>query len=885
VVRFAETNGFETNTPRPNAWPYRDYVIESFNQDKPYNRFILEQLAGDQVGEIRGTGFLVGGPYDTVKSPDLGLTLAQRMNELDDMLGTTSTAFLGLTVACARCHDHKFDPISQTDYYRFQAVFAGVQHGEAPYPPPDQEEKKARAEDLKKDLSPLLAELARYEPLADRSLILIDDEARLTSSSRQSSLFAPLIEPNPDIKAYSEGEARGQLSDPGTGDRVQNLGRRYTHWSQGKLAGKDLAAWSPGVTGSHQVWVSWGAGWPTRATDASFHLDRDGDLETVEDRDCLTQVDQRHFAEGEEAPFGAPLWSGLHSLGVLDLTPSSRILFRAGSTDASVSADLMVLKRIGEEDEREAIPAQWEIRPRPMVVPEWNTDRFDPIPANALRFEILGTNQAEPCIDELEVFTPGEQPINVAAASRGAQASSSGDYPGGEIHRLPNIHDGKYGNSHSWISNQVGGGWVRIDFSQVETIDRVTWARDREGKYRDRLATDYRIQVRTVEGEWVTVSTSLDRLPFQENPVDLESLSTAGLAQEEKARLEEILGKAEEIESRIADLESVPRIYAGQFVAPGTTARLHRGDALQPREVVTPGAISGIGPELNLKADTPEAERRLALARWIASPENPLTARVMVNRVWHYHFGQGLVSTPSEFGNLGVEPTHPDLLDWLALQFIESGWSLKAIHRLILTSETFKQSSVPTQEGMAKDAGTRLLWRFPPRRLEAEPIRDTLLQVSGNLDARMGGPGYEVFEPNDNYVRVYKPKTSFGPEEWRRMVYQFKPRMEQDATFGVFDCPDAALPAARRTDSTTPLQALNLLNSPFILQQSNLFAERLMKEVGPNFRKQIGRAFQLAYSRDPDREELTASAEVIRQHGLPTFCRALFNTNEFLYLN
>jgi hypothetical protein len=182
------------------------------------------------------------------------------------------------------------------------------------------------------------------------------------------------------------------------------------------------------------------------------------------------------------------------------------------------------------------------------------------------------------------------------------------------------------------------------------------------------------------------------------------------------------------------------------------------------------------------------------------------------------------------------------------------------------------------------DAGTRLLWRFPPRRLEAEPIRDMILSVSGKLDLKMGGVGFSFFEPNDNYVRVYTPKKEFGPETYRRMVYGTVVRQRPDGVFGVFDCPDAGQIAPKRTRSTTPLQALNLLNSGFMIQQANFFAQRLEEESGGEVEPQVRRAFALAFQRKPERAELDASAKLIREQGLRVFCRALLNANEFVYV-
>ena len=324
--------------------------------------------------------------------------------------------------------------------------------------------------------------------------------------------------------------------------------------------------------------------------------------------------------------------------------------------------------------------------------------------------------------------------------------------------------------------------------------------------------------------------------------------------------------------------------YAGIFSEPDETFRLHRGDPMQRREPVAPGALARLTPKLDLPAGATEQARRLALARCIADPENPLTARVLVNRLWHHHFGEGLVNTPSDLGHNGARPVNQELLDWLASEFVDRGWSIKAMQRLIVTSATFRQSSRPIAAATAIDSGTRLLWRFPPRRLEAEAIRDSMLAVAGTLDLRMGGPGFNAFAPNDNYVRVYNPKADYGPADWRRMIYQTKVRMAQDSTFGAFDCPDAGQNQPSRPRSTTPLQALNLFNSRFVEQQAALFADRLRREAGDDASAQVRRGYRLALGREPDDEETRLCADLIRAHDLPTFCRVLFNTNEFLFL-
>jgi hypothetical protein len=742
AVRYAETHGFEMNNPRPNAWPYRDYVIRAFNEDKPYDQFVREQIAGDVLGADEATGFLVAGAWDQVKSPDEVLTKNQRADELHDIVSVTGSAFLGLTVGCARCHDHKFDPVPMRDYYALKAVFAGVQHGDRARRAPD--------------------EAAREQELAARR-------------RRLAAIDAALVEFEP-----------------------------------------------------------------------------------------LAQV---------------------------------------GAVDTN--------------------------RLRAPVHPRLNVERFAPVSAKRLRFTINATSGGEPCLDELEVFTAGLTPTNVALAGFGTKATASGTYPNSEIHRLEHVIDGRYGNGRSWISHEAGKGWVELEFPDVVTLQRVVWARDREEKYGDRLATDYRIEVAAADGAWRTVASSADRRPFQSGQRWQPDYSTNRLSASRRAELERQLSARRDREERIRELTQRPMVYAGEFKMPEPTQRLHRGDPMAPREEVMPGTLTKIalrpagvtelpgasdfplrtshfGPGSPTSAPSEEQQRRLTLANWITDPANPLTARVIVNRLWQHHFGEGLVSTPSDFGVNGARPTHPELLDWLAAELMSHGWSLKRIHRLIVTSATYRQASEsgkseaesrkaePTDRPSLRtsdfalpasvDAGNRLLWRYPSRRLEAEAIRDTMLAVAGRLDLRMGGPGWSPFVPNENYVRVYAPKDKFEPGDFRRMIYATVVRQRPDGVFGAFDCPDGGQVAPRRSRSTTPLQALNLLNSGFVMQVAEMFGERLRRESGDDVAAQVERGFQLAFQRAPAREELAAGADFARERGLAAFCRALLNANEFVFV-
>jgi hypothetical protein len=600
------------------------------------------------------------------------------------MVSTAGSAFLGLTVGCARCHDHKFDPIPQVDYFAMKAVFQGVEHGER---------ERSGASGEREAIANRHAEIARI----------------------------------------------------------------------------------------------------------------DAALEELE-------------------PWAQP-----------------------GSTNAA----------------RAAVNARR------------NVERFSGVSAKRVRFTVVKTSDAEPCIDELEVFDPEGK--NVAQASSGTKASASGTYPNSAIHRLEHINDGKYGNARSWISNERGRGWVELEFLESVTISKVVWGRDREEQYKDRLPVEYRIEVAAeVDGDYRVVANSDDRAKGSSSSI-------------ETAAARELQIKRKELLAEISRVEKSLRIYAGKFkAAPEPTHRLHRGDPMLLREVVEPGGLSAVNVAFHKQHGqrelTEDQARRVAFAEWVSDAANPLTARVMVNRIWQYHFGIGLVSTPSDLGRNGARPSHPELLDWLAAEFIESGWSVKHLQRLIVTSATFRQGSAAHAAGLDADAQNRFLWRFPPRRLEAEAIRDAILSVSGQLDRRMGGPGFSFFESNENYVRVYQPRDQWNQTTFRRMIYGTVVRQRPDGVFGVFDCPDAGQIAPKRTSSTTPLQALNLLNSTFVMQQSRFFAERLEREAGRGKEPQVKHAFALAFQRAPTVMELNAASELIEAEGLPVFCRALLNANEFVYL-
>ena len=688
VIRWAETVGFETNAERTQAWPYRDWVISALNHDMPYDRFILEQIAGDTVGIDAALGFLLAGPANLAGQigRDEQAMRSSRQDELDEVIRTVSQSLLGLTVGCARCHNHKFDPIHQNDYYGMQAIFAGLQYG----------------------------------------------HRRL----------------------------RGQQNDAWT--------------AQVKPTAKKLAA-------------------------------------------LRGQLEAQRLKHG--------------------------------------------------------------LRPALETI---HTEHFQPVLAQSVRMKIKATGDGQPAsLYEFEVWSTDQQ--NVALASNRAQPSASSFALANQSRHFENLTDGLTDNRQSdpWVAKAVGPAWIRVDLAQVAIIERIVWHRGPS------MLADYEIEVlppgEPTRVEWQRLAHTEDRLPRLDDirPATDVSLKSLSPAQTENLLL--LIATVRDQTTELARLSAGPQVYAASFGAePPPTWLLRRGNPMQRQEEVAP-AIPALLGEIGLQPGSAEPNRRLELVKHLTHRHHPLTARVLVNRIWQHHFGTGLVSTPSDLGRMGESPSHPRLLDWLALEFIAQGWSLKKLHRLIVNSRTYQQSSRPRSQALQVDAETRLLWRFPPRRLEAEAIRDSILFVNAKLNLKMGGPGFDFFNQRGG-LSDYSDRETFEEDGWRRMIYAHKVRMQAVDIFGAFDCPDAGQMSPRRSRSITPLQALSLMNSPFVNRQAGFLAQRVKAEGGDNSPAQIDYAFRLVYARAPEKSEKKALLHLAGQHGLEQVCRVLFNSSEFVFI-
>lgn len=767
VARYTESQGFEYDRLRPNAWHYRDYVINSFNQDKPYDLFMREQVAGDVMEPatretIVATSLLVCGPWDEAGNAQANATqrAITREDEMEDLLAVVGQSFLGLTLNCARCHDHKSDPIPHEDYYRLKAVFDGVKHGERP-----------------------VAGTAEIQALRDRRTAL--------------------------GKTIAEASARAAS--------IEALGAR-----QAAATGVPTPAPPPGP--SPLLRWDFAAGTGT-APPGDLH----GGAVIADDR--LRLPAEGAFFQSSPLPVAIreKTLEAWVSLDTLDQGGGAAISIQNADGkqfDAIVFAERQPRKWMAGSD--------GFARTTDLDIPEESE------PAGTL-IHLAAVYRGDNSIALYRNGQPLGQPYTPNAP---LQAFAAGDA------RI------LLGQRHT------GGGraWLTGEIKQASLYDRAL--DDTE------IAASFRSG-----GHSLPLETILAHLT-----ADQRAQRDAARAAASGARTElDALGPA----------DRVPVSYAGTRFQPPPTRRLIRGEVTSPGAVVTPGALSALATpasDFGLPADAPESQRRLKFADWLADPRHPLPARVMANRVWHLHFGQGLVATPNDFGVSGARPTHPELLDWLAARFVDSGWSVKSLHRLIVHSAAYRQSSDFHEKAAAVDADNTLLWRYTPRRLEAEAVRDAMLAVSGQLNRTPGGPSFQPFDALPFPANAYAIADKTGPEFNRRTVYRMNVNSGKDPLLESFDCPDPSVKTPRRSVTTTPLQALGLMNGSFVQRQARHLADRATMAAPDDLPGAVRTAWKLALGRPPTPAEETRATTAARDRGLVSVCWALLNATEFVYV-
>jgi len=683
VIRWAETNGSEANLFRKGAWLYRDYVIEAFNQDKPYDQFVTEQIAGDVMGAGAATGFLVAGPHvpaATVGREPSAVRQA-RADRMDEIMQTIGASMLGITMQCARCHTHKFDPITLKDYYAMSAVFEDIEFGSRHLEWPD------------------------HDP-------------------RQQNVV------------------RLQQSLETTRNELRNLGAWEEDWT------------------AYRAW------------------------------------------------------------------------------------------------------------------------HFTPIQTQAIRLRFLKPNVT---VDELEILGPAQPGMNLALKRHGTQVAGFPSQGVDNRNPVEVIQDGMFGTM-AWRTKKQEDleelPWLECHFEESQWVHQINLSANREA-FQD---TDYLEQ----SPHLPTYAFAVDAQ--QPDGAWKEVWNTKTLLSHGTPPTEEVQAKVRDLQTIIQTLkaEGPPMAFVGRLREPSPTRVLYRGSPESPRDVVAPAAPAILNGSLGLTQEASGPDRRLRFARWMTRPDHPLLARVMVNRLWHHLFGAGLVPTTSDFGQAGSLPSHPALLDWLAHHFIHpvdgsDAWSIKALIRLIATSDAFSRSSAPSPEAMEMDADNRWLWRFAPRRLEAEVIRDSILMAADRLDTRLGGPGYRIHNIKKTYAQ-WEVTDNHGTHTWRRMIYQERMRRVDDQLFTAFDFPDCGQIRSKRPISTTPLQALNLMNSPFVVEQAKAIADQALEETGGENQAAVIRCFERLVARMPEAEELRLGMQLASKQSLHLLCRSLINANEFAFL-
>ena len=685
VIRWAETNGSESNLYRKLAWVYRDYVIRSFNKDLPYDEFISQQLAGDGMGVGEALGFLVAGPHvpaATVGQEPSAIRQA-RADRMDEIMQTVGASMLGVTMSCARCHNHKFDPISIQDYYSMTAVFQDIEFG-------------SRFPEFSKD--------------HPRKI---------------------------QAKEFWEGIARNR-----------NHVRKKT------------SAWEEDWGGYKEV----------------------------------------HWEPIEAVALRLNFWSGYVGL------------------------------------------------------------------------------------DEVEIFGLPSENTNLAKASNGTLVRTDLAFAQqGDRFPVSRVIDGKFGTQRwqaSYNKKKKQNPWIEFTFEKPVKVGRLRMSSNREYYFE----TDYLEQKNKFNFDKFLVNVKLADGVWKQ----VASIQEIRDLMEHDKSIGDAIGEINHLAYKLSEKGPRPS-FVGSFIEPKITRVLHRGSPENPRDIVLPAAPKILSGDLGIDNEASGRSRRAKFAEWLVDEKNPLTARVMANRIWQHVFGAGLVVTGGDFGRAGAPPSHPELLDWIASEFSRpsraegTAWSMKELIRLFVTSEAFKRSSSPSDIGLEKDATSSLLWRFPPRRVEAEVIRDGILLASGKLNREMGGRSYRIHNVKKTYAQ-WEVVNNFGPETWRRMIYQERMRRVDDQIFTAFDFPDCGQVRAKRPVSTTPLQALNLMNSAFVVDQARHLAKRANEESKENLKASIIRVFELIFSREPKKQELNASLKIAKDHGLEIVCRALINSNEFAFL-
>lgn len=743
AARYADSNGYEKDKPR-DVWFYRDWVINSLNRDLPYNQFIIEQLAGDLLpnptqDQIVATGFL----RNSMVNEEGGVDPEQfRMEAMFDRMDAVGKAMLGVTIQCAQCHNHKFDPLTQEEYYRMFAFLNNTSDGSVSVYTPDEQRKRAAIFARMREVE---TDLQRQQP---------DWSARMAKWEDIVKLGRPdWIVVRPEVDSNS------------------TMGGKFLPKPDGALLALGSAA-------NHSVKM-------TVKTDVqnitAFRLE------------LMTDADLPHGGPGRSS-IGACALTEFSVEAAPAASPKNSAKIKLVKATADISLPVTPLVEEAESKKKRILgPIEFAIDGKDETA--WGIDAGPGLrnqPRNAV------FNAAQP------ISNPGGTLLTFHLSQKHGGSSDKSD----------NLNLGRFRLSITTTPDAAA------DPLPQAVREILSIPRERRSVAQIHAVFGY---WRTTVPEWKDANRQIAQL-WREYPEGSSQLVLA--ARGDDAR---------------------------------KTSILARGDFLKPGKPVEPGVPSFLNP-LPSTVSNNAPPTRLTFARWIVDRRAPTTARAMVNRLWQSYFGTGLVSTAENLGTQCEPPSHPELLDWLAVEFMDSGWSLKKMHRLIVTSATYRQSSHVTKELLERDPYNRLLARGPRFRVSAEIVRDIALEASGLLNPKVGGPS--VFPPAPAFLFVppasYSPKVwkeSEGADRYRRALYTFRYRSVPYPMLQTFDAPNGDSACVRRSQSNTPLQALTTLNEPLFVESARALAMRTLREGGPTDEQRITYAARLCLSRKPTPHE------------------------------
>lgn len=782
LARYADTHGYHIDSHR-DMWHWRDWVIGTFNRNMPYNEFIIQQLAGDllpnaTLNQKIATGF----NRNHMINFEGGAIPEEYQNEyLVDRVETTSVAFLGMTMGCARCHDHKYDPILQRDFYRFAAFFNAI-------PEKGLDGRRGNAEPVVQIPSPEQAsQLESLKlKLADAENAWPSKEVETLQAEWEKTRLPSLPEPPRDgLVAHYEFDG--------------NLADSSGHYHRGRIVKGD---------------VTFGAGAVDKAADF----------------DGQTSADLGHVADLENnRPFAISTWvrpSGILPVNVFDKIADieTRRGFELFLEEAIPIGDLRRGARLG-------------IR----LTHNWPDDAME-----------VRTVEHLPLNSKSSEAADASRPWYHVVANYDGSGSAAGlkiwinDAPA-PLTVLKDHLTGSIRNSNSLeIGRESVGRRYKGQIDDLRIYDR-------------QLAKDDIHQLAIHQPTRATLLILREKRSKDQQSRLRDYFLTYDAPQNDRVVYGEMNRMKAEL--RLLDEEIPTSMVMAEMPKPRDTFILGRGDYRNHLEKVTPG-VPAVLPPLPKGAPL----NRLTLAKWLVDPSHPLTARVAVNHFWQMYFGLGLVKTAEDFGSQGEPPSNPELLDWLATEFVRTGWDVKAMQKSIVMSSTYRQSSKVTPELLERDPENRMLARGPRFRLPAEMIRDNALAVSGLLVEKIGGPGVYPYQPKGLWEEiafgdVYSAQTyspSHGRDLYRRSMYSFWKRTSSPPTLITFDAPDREKCVARRSVTNTPLQALVLLNDPTFIEAARSLAERTLKAAGSDSNRRIAYLFRLVTARNPDATELAA---------------------------